>query len=245
MTQACTRIRILGDETVNSALQSKLDREKYWLRKNSITEYAEKMFQQATLENYGQAEMPEWEDQASKHQCYRKMKKTVSEKVSFENETFRREHTETLIKQGHFLCLAMIEKSDMIWKSYMFNLKKGTLKFLLNSCLDTLPTQTNLIHSESLHQIGRRWIAGRRQEIKNYILNGCKVALHQKRYTWRHKNLIKYITGLIDIDRFLVKCRHPVPSPSRGRYCSSPLIVTAQTPDLVIKDIMENILSQI
>ena len=28
MTQACTRIRILGDETVNSALQSKLDREK-------------------------------------------------------------------------------------------------------------------------------------------------------------------------------------------------------------------------
>ena len=37
--------------------------------KNSITDYAEKMFQQATLENYGQAEMPEWDDQASKHQC--------------------------------------------------------------------------------------------------------------------------------------------------------------------------------
>jgi len=28
MTQEYTRIRILGDETVNSALQSKLDREK-------------------------------------------------------------------------------------------------------------------------------------------------------------------------------------------------------------------------
>ena len=74
MTQAYTRIKILGDETVNSALQSKLDREKNWLRKNSITDYAENMFQQAT-ENYGQAEMPEWDDQASKHQCYRKMKK--------------------------------------------------------------------------------------------------------------------------------------------------------------------------
>jgi len=67
MTQAYTRI--LGDETVNSALQSKLDREKNWLCKNSFTDYAEKMFQQATLENYGQAEMPEWDDQASKHQC--------------------------------------------------------------------------------------------------------------------------------------------------------------------------------
>ena len=48
-----------------------------------------------------------------------KMKTTVSEKVSFENETFWREHKETLIKQGHFLCLAMLEKSDMIWKSYV------------------------------------------------------------------------------------------------------------------------------
>ena len=33
MTQAYTRIRILGDETVNSALQSKLDRGKNWLCK--------------------------------------------------------------------------------------------------------------------------------------------------------------------------------------------------------------------
>ena len=30
---------------------------------------------------------------------------------------------------GHLLCLAMLEKYDMIWKSYMFNLKKGTPKF--------------------------------------------------------------------------------------------------------------------
>ena len=46
---------------------------------------------------------------------------------------------------GHFLCLAMLEKYDMIWKSYMFNLKKGPLKFLLNPCLETLPTQTTLL----------------------------------------------------------------------------------------------------
>ena len=72
MTQAYTRIRILGNETVNSALQSKLEREKNWLRKNSIIDYAEKMFQQVTLESYSQAEMPEWDDQASKHQCYKK-----------------------------------------------------------------------------------------------------------------------------------------------------------------------------
>ena len=94
--QAYTRIRILGDETFNSALQSKLDREKNWLRKNSVTsvtDYAEKMFHQATLENYVQAEMPQWDDQVSKHQCYKKMKTAVNEKVSFENETFWKEQT--------------------------------------------------------------------------------------------------------------------------------------------------------
>ena len=42
------------------------------------------------------------------------MKTTVSEHVYFKNEILWREHTETLIKQGHFLCLAMLEKSDMI-----------------------------------------------------------------------------------------------------------------------------------
>ena len=41
------------------------------------------MFQQATLENYGQADMPERDDQASKHQCYKRMKTTVCEKVSY------------------------------------------------------------------------------------------------------------------------------------------------------------------
>ena len=39
--------------------------------------FAEKMFQQATLEKYGQAGMPEWDDQAFEHQCYKKMKTTV------------------------------------------------------------------------------------------------------------------------------------------------------------------------
>ena len=67
MTQAFTRIRILGDETVT--LPYNLNQTG---KKNSITDFAEKMFQQATLKNYGQAEMPEWDDQAFKHQCNKK-----------------------------------------------------------------------------------------------------------------------------------------------------------------------------
>ena len=50
------------------------------------------MFQQATLEYYGQAEMPEWDNQAFKHRCHKKIKRTFSEKVSFETRTYRNSH---------------------------------------------------------------------------------------------------------------------------------------------------------
>ena len=68
----------------------------------------------------------------------------------------------------------------------MFNLKKGTLKFLLNSCLGTLPT--NLLQwGESALDLCKLCLQagadlrGRRQKTTNHILNGCKVALHQKK----------------------------------------------------------------
>ena len=60
-------------------------------------------------------------------------------------------------------------------------------------------------------------------------------ALQQKRYTWRHNNLIKYITELIDIDRFL----RYADIPGRGTVPPPHLLVTAQKPDLVIIDRIE------
>ena len=49
-------------------------------------------------------------------------------------------HLDTLFKQGEFLKLAQEEKKDPIWKSFIWNLKSGTAKFLLNSTIHTLPT---------------------------------------------------------------------------------------------------------
>ena len=48
-------------------------------------------------------------------------------------------HIKTLIKQGKFLELTHVERNDATWKSFLFNLPKGTMKFLLNSSIDTLP----------------------------------------------------------------------------------------------------------
>ena len=48
-------------------------------------------------------------------------------------------HVKPLAVQGNSLELMATEQNDVTWKSYMFNLKSGTLKFLLNASIDTLP----------------------------------------------------------------------------------------------------------
>ena len=50
----------------------------------------------------------------------------------------------SLVQRANFFALAEAEKEDMIWKSYMYDMKKGTLKFLLNACIDALSTAANL-----------------------------------------------------------------------------------------------------
>ena len=53
-------------------------------------------------------------------------------------------HLKSLVVQGQYLALAAAQKQDVIWKSFMFNMKQGTLKFLLNASIDMLPTAANL-----------------------------------------------------------------------------------------------------
>ncbi len=43
------------------------------------------------------------------------------------------------------LFLEEFELSNTIWKFYMFNIPRNTVKFLHNSVLDTLPTNSNLM----------------------------------------------------------------------------------------------------
>ena len=51
--------------------------------------------------------------------------------ISEANQTIL-EHVQTLIKQGKFLELCKLEMTDATWNSYIYNLPKGTMKFVLN-----------------------------------------------------------------------------------------------------------------
>ena len=143
-------------------------------------------------------------------------------------------HAESLQLQGNLLALAAKEKVDLVWKSSMFQLKSGTLKFMLNACIDTLPTPANL----------KRWKYGASDKCKlcgikgttNHIMNCCSVMLKTDRYTWRHNNLINFIVNNVDKSSFKVYSDLPGWEAPGGGTIPPELCVTRLKPDIVIVD---------
>ena len=135
--------------------------------------------------------------------------------------------------QGHYLALASAEKQDIVWKSFMYNLKQGTLKFLLNAAIDTLPTAANLVRwKKSASDLCKLC---KKRQTTEHVLNGCKVALDTDRYTWRHNCVVSYIVNSVD-PKYKVYSDLPGHTAPVGGSIPPELCVTAQKPDIVILD---------
>ena len=167
------------------------------------------------------------------HQYDEKVRKEVKKLLCLENNEKWCKHVKSLAVQGKFLALAAAEKEDIVWKSYMFNLKQGTLKFLLNAAVDTLPTAANM----------KRWKKSssdlcnlcKRRQTTNHILSACPVALNQLRFTWRHDSVVSYIVNNVD-SKFTVYSDIPGHTAPGGGSIPPELCVTVQKPDIVIID---------
>ena len=53
-------------------------------------------------------------------------------------------HLKNLVVQDELLRIALLEKPDHLWKSFIYDLPKGIMKFMLNAFLDTLSAKNNL-----------------------------------------------------------------------------------------------------
>ena len=137
-------------------------------------------------------------------------------------------HVETLQVQGSLLCLASQEKEDLLWKSTMFQLKSGTLKFMLNACIDTLPTPANLKRLKKSSS-DRCKLCGNKGT-SNHYLNCCITMLNTGRYTWRHNNLVNFIVNNV-AKNFQFFSDLP-----GGATIPVNLCVTNMKPDIVIID---------
>ena len=231
-----TRTRLKGDNIVNNAIDCTLQRESEFTRKKSTCIKAENKYLKALDSCTALGEIPDFSGEnagAFKH----KFDNQVSDKVKAVLSVGRREnwenHIKELVVQGNFLALAAAEREDVVWKSCMYDLKQGTLKFLLNASIDTLPTAANL----------KRWKKSgsdlckvcKRRQTTEHILNGCKVALETGRYTWRHNCIVNYIVNSVD-PTFRVFSDLPGHTAPGGGSIPPELYVTALKPDIVILD---------
>ena len=124
---------------MNTVINSTIERESQYTRKKSTTVEAEAIFTAAIHLNSSQNAAQQ------RHTFNTNVRTEVKKIMCLENTKKWGEHVKTLSVQGNFLALAAAEKQDVVWKSYMYNLKQGTLKFLLNALLDTLLTAANLV----------------------------------------------------------------------------------------------------
>ena len=127
----------------------------------------------------------------SKNLLRGKIQAGIQERVN----DFWKERTGRYIMQGDYIALLMEEGDCITWKSYLWDIPQGVLKFATNAGLNTLPTFDNL----------RRWgkrvndrcpFCGNIQTLL-HVLSNCKVSLEQGRYTWRHDSVLSTIIGFV------------------------------------------------
>ena len=167
-------------------------------------------------------------------QMLQKIKVAIKRKLEYENHLKNLDKAKTLIKKGNLLSLAMEQNSDLDWKAIIFDVKKGLLKFALNSTVDTLPTNANLVQwgkrmSDKCKNCGGK-------ETLLHILNYCKTSLDQDRFTWRHDNILNYVYNTIDKSRFEIYVDLEEKKSGYASTIPPEIMVTSEKPDIVIVD---------
>ena len=142
-------------------------------------------------------------------------------------------HIQSLVKQGKFLEIIHLEKTDATWQSFIYTLPKGTMKFVLNSSIDTLPTKVNL--KQWVKLTNDKCFCGRRQTL-NHILNCCDRSLNEGRYTFRHDNILHCINQCIDKQKFQCYIGIDGEQTAAGGTLPPSLVVSNLKPDIDIVD---------
>lgn len=125
----------------------------------------------------------------------------VSDFIRHTDEDAFRRHMYTLAMQGAWTSWDHFMKFDLTWNRLLYHLPEDLYSFWLKSTSNTLPTPDNL----------RRWgyvaedhcsLCGKTPAAITHVLAGCKVALNQGRFDFRHDSvlnvLLKHLTSAVD-----------------------------------------------
>ena len=206
--------RFFGDSRVKHALNSKEEREGKWSQKFSPAIFVKGLIEEVVpplpieesvstedhsldlFDDSGPSEAPDSPPAVplgapSRRLLKGKIQAGVQERV----DNFWREKIGLYIMQGDYMALIMEEGNCITWKSFMWDIPQGVLKFAINAGINTLPSFDNL----------KRW--GKRTNSRcpfcgniqtlSHVLSNCSIALDQGRYTWRHNSVLMTIIDCI------------------------------------------------
>ncbi len=222
MCLASTLVR--ADYKVKVALDSKLKREASWtrkMRKFGLTQ--SKAIIDSTVDTSNPLTKDSWPD------VKRKVKKSLKENTKSKWS----EKIAPLVKQGNLFKLIEMSEGDLSWKSFMFNLPKGLLSFATRAAIDVLPTGDNLNTWGKTDAVNCE-LCGNRSTLL-HVLNGCKTALNQGRYTFRHNAIVSYIVKYLkdNVNQDFKVYADIQGCSTTGGTIPANIVATAEKPDIV------------
>ena len=118
-------------------------------------------------------------------------------RVTKEDTTTRRDHAESLPRQGQMMRLAQ-DEAEGIWSTAVCSLDSECLKFALNAATDTLPHNANLAVWRMGQGISDKCKLCERKQTLIHVLNDCPIALKLRRYNHRHDSVLTKIVEFVE-----------------------------------------------
>ena len=94
-----------------------------------------------------------------------------------------------LVRSGNMLKWDDLMATQFDWNSQIQHMSKHELSFVLNAQALSAPSPSNL-RRWGLNQNASCKLCSKPAATGKHILSGCRVALNQNRYTWRHNNIL-------------------------------------------------------
>ena len=161
-----SNIRFFSDERVQHALDSKEEREGKWCRKFSSSIYVKGLIQEVVPPVSGQNVLTIGQNLDVSSDSWSSLevdepappllqppvrgidgnllKRKIQDGVQKWVSEFWKEKIGSYVMQGDYLALIMEEGNCITWKSYLWDVPRGILKFAMNAGLNTLPSLDNL-----------------------------------------------------------------------------------------------------
>ena len=122
----------------------------------------------------------------------RSVRKKVNQYIREIDVAEQLERLQKLQLQGRWIEWSKQMHQDLSWQKLIYNWSDAELRFALQATTDTAPSATNL-RRWGLSQVDPACILCGRPATLRHVLNGCSVALHQGRFTWRHNSVLSAI----------------------------------------------------